>query len=62
MRFEIYEDARGEWRWRLVAKNGQTVADGGEGYKKEGNARRALKAFRHLVGAARIVVVEKAHE
>lgn len=33
MRFEIYPDARGEWRWRLRAANGHDViADSGEGY------------------------------
>jgi uncharacterized protein YegP (UPF0339 family) len=29
MTFEIYEDQRGEYRWRLVASNGRTVGDAG---------------------------------
>lgn len=29
----VYMDAAGQWRWRLKAKNGRIVADGGEGYK-----------------------------
>lgn len=59
MKFELYEDKAGQWRWRLVAKNGRTVADGGEGYHSQGNARRAVKAFRHCVGSATIVVVPR---
>ena len=59
MKFELYEDKTGQWRWRLVAKNGRTVADGGEGYHSQGNARRAVKAFRHCVTSATIVVVPK---
>lgn len=30
---QVYKDAAEEWRWRLVAKNGNIVAVGGEGYK-----------------------------
>lgn len=33
MHFETYQDAAGEWRWRLKADNGRTIADSGEGYK-----------------------------
>lgn len=28
-----YRDQAGEWRWRRVSTNGETVADSGEGYK-----------------------------
>ena len=30
--FEIYEDKGGEWRWRLRHRNGNVMADSGEGY------------------------------
>jgi uncharacterized protein YegP (UPF0339 family) len=29
---ELYRDAKGEWRWRAVAKNHKTTGDSGEGY------------------------------
>lgn len=58
MRFIIYTDKAGESRWRLVAKNGQTVADSGEGYHSPGNARRAIKSFQKLVGKAAIEAVK----
>ena len=32
MKFHIYKDDKGEWRWRLKAENGNIIADSGEGY------------------------------
>ena len=32
--FEVFRDSAGEWRWRLVASNGNIIADSGEGYTK----------------------------
>lgn len=32
MKFHIYKDSAGEWRWRLKAVNGRIIADSGEGY------------------------------
>jgi len=31
--FEVYQDKRGEWRWRRKASNGQIVGAACEGYK-----------------------------
>lgn len=31
--FRVYEDAAGEWRWRLVAGNERIIAESGEGYR-----------------------------
>lgn len=42
MKFEIYKDAKGEWRWRLRAKNGRIVADSAEGYKKRASVANAV--------------------
>lgn len=30
--FQVYEDAGGEWRWRLIAGNERIIAVSGEGY------------------------------
>lgn len=57
MKFELYEGKDG-WRWRLVAKNGRIVADSGEAYHGQGNARRALKVFRKGCNDADVVVVK----
>ena len=32
MKYEIYQDKRGEWRWRLKAANGKILAMSSEGY------------------------------
>lgn len=45
MRFEIYKDKAGDWRWRARATNGLIVADSGEAYVSKWNAKRAVKAL-----------------
>lgn len=35
--FEVYQDKRGEWRWRRKATNGQIVGAACEGYKSRGD-------------------------
>ncbi|WP_276259154.1 YegP family protein [Haloglomus litoreum] len=41
--FEVFEDKAGEYRWRLLSKNGRIIADSGEGYSSKSGARRALE-------------------
>jgi uncharacterized protein YegP (UPF0339 family) len=43
-KFELYKDGRGEFRWRLKATNGQTIATGGEGYASKASARAGIAA------------------
>jgi amphi-Trp domain-containing protein len=43
-RFELFEDQAGEWRWRLVHRNGNIVATSGEGYTRKHNARKGLRS------------------
>ena len=33
-KFEVYQDKRGEWRWRRKAANGRIVGAASEGYNK----------------------------
>ena len=35
MKIALYEDTRGEWRWRMRASNGRIVASGGEGFSSK---------------------------
>ena len=44
--FEVYEDAAEEYRWRLVHRNGNILADSGEGYSRYNDARRAVDRLR----------------
>ncbi|MBP1922544.1 uncharacterized protein YegP (UPF0339 family) [Halorubrum alkaliphilum] len=51
--FEIYEDASDEWRWRLRHRNGNIVADSGEGYTSRSAAVDAVTSVkRNAPGAA----------
>lgn len=44
MFFELYQDSKKEWRWRLLnSRNLRIIADSGEGYKRKGNAARAIQ-------------------
>ena len=46
-RFETYTDAAGDLRWRLVHRsNGETMADGGQGYSRREDMLHALSAIR----------------
>ncbi len=43
-KFELYEDTRGEFRWRLKSGNGQNIANGGEGYTTKAAALNGIAA------------------
>lgn len=45
LRFVIYRDSFGEWRWKLVASNGKIIGDSGEGYKRRATM---LKQVEHI--------------
>jgi uncharacterized protein YegP (UPF0339 family) len=55
---EIYRDAAAEWRWRLVHKNGNILADSGQGYSRRRDARRAVDRLRELVDEREFEVYE----
>ncbi|NHN66192.1 DUF1508 domain-containing protein, partial [Haloarcula sp. JP-Z28] len=46
--YEVYADAAGEFRWRLLHRNGNILADSGEGYSSRSNARRAARRVSEL--------------
>lgn len=55
MKFQIYQDAKNEWRWRLIAANNRTIADSGEGYENKADCIHGV----HLVqGSAKAEIVE----
>jgi uncharacterized protein YegP (UPF0339 family) len=54
-KFEIYKDAKGEFRWKLVASNGQTIATGGEGYKEKSSAKAGIESVKKNAPAAEII-------
>jgi uncharacterized protein YegP (UPF0339 family) len=53
-KFELYKDAKGEFRWRLVASNGQTIATSGEGYKSKDSAKAGIESVKKNAPIAEI--------
>jgi len=53
--FEVYEDQAGEYRWRLVHRNGNIIADGGEGYASRQKAKQGLESVKGNVAGAPLV-------
>ena len=53
-KFELYKDTRGEFRWRLVASNGQTIATSGEGYKSKESAKDGIESVKKNAPIAEI--------
>lgn len=48
MKFQIYRDKAGEWRWRLRAGNGKIIADSSEGYVRKSGAVNAAENVRFV--------------
>jgi hypothetical protein len=44
--FELYEDSEGKYRWRLVHRNGNIIADSGEGYATPQKARQGIESVK----------------
>lgn len=52
--FEVYQDRADEWRWRLVATNGNIIADSGEGYQSKQGAKRGIESVRKAAPRAEV--------
>ena len=42
LKFEAYQDNKGEYRWRVLATNGQTIGSSSEGYKAKADCEKAI--------------------
>ncbi|PLX34112.1 MAG: DUF1508 domain-containing protein [Clostridiales bacterium] len=56
-KFEVYKDARGEYRFRLKAANGQVIATG-EGYKTKASCMNGIESIKKNAPEAKVVEVE----
>ncbi|GJE72864.1 YegP family protein [Methylorubrum podarium] len=54
MRYELYRDAGGQWRWRLRVQNGNVIADSSEGYMRREDCERGIALVKNS-GEASIV-------
>lgn len=55
MKYHLYKDVQRQWRWRLKASNGQTIAVSGEGYY---NKSDCLHAINLVKGSSSAPIVE----
>lgn len=53
-KFEIYQDKKGEYRFRLKAKNGQNIC-AGEGYSKLASCKNGIASVRKNAQNSKIV-------
>jgi uncharacterized protein YegP (UPF0339 family) len=54
LKFEVYQDKRKEYRWRLNSANGQEVAASSEGYKAKRDCDHAISLIKRGVARARV--------
>ncbi len=52
--FELYEDAADEFRWRLRHRNGNVVADSGQGYSSRSATEDAVNGVKRNAPGARV--------
>ncbi|HVL69293.1 MAG TPA: DUF1508 domain-containing protein [Vicinamibacterales bacterium] len=51
MEYQLYKDSAGQYRWRLVAANGKTIADSGEGYYNKSDCLAAINLVKSSANA-----------
>ena len=52
MYFEMYRDARGEWRWRLKAANHEQIAASSEGYINKSDCLHSIELVKGSMDAS----------
>ncbi|MCA9877753.1 MAG: DUF1508 domain-containing protein [Thermomicrobiales bacterium] len=52
--FHLYQDKRGEYRWRLRSRNSKIIADCGEGYKEKASCEHGIALLRAWDGEVEI--------
>jgi uncharacterized protein YegP (UPF0339 family) len=57
--FEIYKDAKQEFRWRLKASNGQVIATSGQGYKSKADCRHGIEVIQKEAAEAKVIEAEE---
>lgn len=60
-KFELYKDKKGEFRWRLIAPNGQVIANSGEGYKSKDSAKNGIESVKKNAPGAAVEEVSAWH-
>lgn len=53
-KFQLYKDAKGEYRWRLRADNGEIIADSNEGYNAKSDCEHGINLVKREAPGAPI--------
>ena len=53
-KFQIYKDRKGEYRWRLRARNGEIIADSNEGYSSKANCKHGIDLVKQQAASAEV--------
>lgn len=61
-KFEVYKDNKGQFRWRLLAANGEPVASSGEGFPEKRTAMNAVKKLKDWSNTDVVMDLEKMKE
>ena len=51
-KFQLYKDRKGEYRWRLRARNGEIIADSNEGYSSKASCKHGIDLVREQAASA----------
>lgn len=52
MKFQVYQDKRGEWRWRLRHQNGNILAMSSESYKAKDSCMKCIENVKNSSSAS----------
>ena len=53
-KFQIYQDRKGEYRWRLRARNGEIIADSNEGYSSKASCEHGIDLVKEQAASAEV--------
>ena len=53
-KFQIYQDRKGEYRWRLRASNGEIIADSNEGYSSKTSCKHGIDLIKQQAAGAEV--------
>ena len=54
LKFEVYQDVKMQYRWRLKAANGQVIATSGQGYKAKADCVNAVEIIKQGAATAKV--------
>jgi uncharacterized protein YegP (UPF0339 family) len=52
--FEVFQDNKKEFRWRLKASNGKIIATGGEGYVAKADCEHGIEIVKREAASAKV--------